>query len=180
MRKIRLVIFILLVFCLIVSCASSSSNNIYETQAHTQAQADAFDPRQVQASLYEKLKTEFNKFDAAESNRILASYLAGGSTTIEYRQYPQIVPNYIQPKATARARQNQITIRLREERGFNWGYFVVLSPIRAKANLHINGYRYRRSISDPREILFLIISMQAFGQSETRSGNVIMEHLWIK
>lgn len=66
-----------------------------------------------------------------------------------------------------------IQVRYYVKRRVNWGSLIIYSPIRASANLYINEYRYRRRISDPREILYLLNYMQSFLESETESVDVV-------
>jgi hypothetical protein len=98
-----------------------------------------------QAVLYEDIQRQYQELDAFECRDSLSEFLAGSTYT---------------------------TVYLREEKGFNYGTLVINSPIRASVNLIINGYRYRRSISDPREIYFLLTTMQSFLQYEAISTNV--------
>lgn len=71
-----------------------------------------------------------------------------------------------------------VTCRYREERNVNWGTLVIYTPIRASANLYINGYRYRRTLTDPREIFYLLKYMESFVQFEAITTDVTEVSGW--
>ena len=96
-------------------------------------------------AVYAEIQNEFSKLDPFECRSYLSEYVSGST--------------YVEAK-------------YRDERGVNWGTLVIHSPINASANLHIRKYRYRRGLSDPREIYYLLNYMRSFVQFEARSYTV--------
>ena len=97
-----------------------------------------------QKVLYKEIQKQYQELDAFKCKDLLSDYLSGSTYT---------------------------TVYLREDKRYNYGTLVIYSQIRASANVIINGYRYRRRLSDPREIYYLLITMQSFLQSETITTN---------
>lgn len=95
-------------------------------------------------AVYTEIQNEIDKLIPFECRDFLANYLAGLT--------------YVEAK-------------YRDKRGVNWGTLVIRSPINASANLHIKTYRYRRRLSDPREIYYLLNYMQSFVQFETNKNH---------